>query len=57
MKKAYLLYLLVLVVSVLGLGAFAQPYPLEEDDRRFAELANQGRYSEAYALEAVNDFA
>lgn len=50
MKKAYLPYLLVLATSVLGSGASAQPYPLEGDDRRFAELANGGRYPEAYAL-------
>ncbi len=50
MKKAYLPYLLVLAASVLGPGASAQPYPLEADDRRFAELANGGRYAEAYAL-------
>jgi len=49
-KKAYLPYLLVLAASVLGSGASAQPYPLEADDRRFAELANGGRYAEAYAL-------
>ncbi|MGC8905387.1 hypothetical protein [Thermus sp.] len=50
MKKAYLPYLLVLATSVLGSGASAKPYPLEGDDRRFAELANGGRYPEAYAL-------
>jgi hypothetical protein len=50
MKKAYLSYLLVLAASALGSGASAQPYPLEADDRRFVELANGGRYAEAYAL-------
>jgi hypothetical protein len=39
-----------LAASVLGSSASAQPYPLEADDRRFAELANRGRYAEAYAL-------
>jgi hypothetical protein len=50
MKKAYLPYLLALAASVLGSSASAQPYPLEADDRRLAELANRGRYAEAYAL-------
>ncbi len=39
-----------LVPLVLGLGAWAQPYPLEADDRRLAGLANLGRYAEAHAL-------
>jgi len=49
-KGAHLPYLLVLAASVLGSGGAAQPYPLEANDRRFAELANGGRYPEAYAL-------